>query len=219
MRNKGIIWAGLSIVVLFAMTLYVRFLMSDMQIAKTALKYYNNYDEAIQRFQKVLEKDPNNVEVHLYLGLAHGKSGNYNEAIKEFRWIRQRYPDFHFSASIRNDIGLFYYVLEQYPEAIDEFTHATLLKPNFVEAYFNLGTAYSALEQTQKAIECYQTVIKIDPRHSYSHWNLAVNLEKTNDIRGAIVHWKKYLELTPGVFRSPEVSAHIVELEQQLNKK
>ncbi len=216
MINKRAFPVGIAVLLACALIVYVRFMMSDMQMARSALRYYNDYDEAIRRLEKVVSKNPDNAEAHSLLCLAYGKSGDYKTALREFVRLREDHPGFQLSAKFHNEVGLFFYVIERYRDAIEEFKAATILKPNYVEAYFNLGTAYSALGDVKGALASYRTVIRLDPRHSYCHWNMAVNLEKQGDIEGAMMHWKKYMELTPGLFLSPEVRSHIDELEEKI---
>lgn len=212
-----IIWIILVVILVIALISYLKFTFNDLQLGKMDLRY-SNYFGAIEKFERVVKKDPNNPEAHLYLGLAFGKKKDYENALKEFAWLKKNSPDFRVSAEMHNEIGMFYYLKEMYLEAIEEFKKAAILKPNFSDTYFNLGTAYSASGDTQNAISSYLKVINIDPRHTYAHWNLAINFERNGDIKKAIQHWKKYIEVTPGLFRHPEIENRIAELEKQLKK-
>lgn len=197
---------------------YIIFGTSDIRIGKINFQYAN-YTGTVDRFQKVVNKDPLNPEAHLYLGLGYGKKGNYEGAFREFDWLKKNAPDFPISAGLLNEIGMIYYVKEEYGGAIERFKKAASLDKRCSECYFNLGTACSAAGDTQGAIAAYTAALKIDPRHAYSHWNLAIALEKTGDTAGAIKHWQEYARLTPGVFLNPEVERHISELRQQQLKK
>jgi len=215
---QKIIGAAAVIALIVGTALYVRFVSTDIEIAKSAIKA-SNYAEAVDRLSRLLEREPSNAEAHLYLGVAYGKKGDYESAFREFDWVNAKDPAFRAAASTHNDIAMLYYLREMYREAIAEFKKAISVNPKFIEAYFNLGTAYSALGDTKNAIDSYREVIRLDPKNSYSHWNLGINLEKTGDIEAAIHHWKKYIEHTPGVFRHPEIESHIVELEKQMRTK
>jgi tetratricopeptide (TPR) repeat protein len=114
---------------------------------------------------------------------------------------------------------MIYYLLEMYEEAITDFKRAVRAKPNFVDAYFNMGTAFSALGQTQEAINAYRKALEINPHNAYTHWNLAINLEKIDDIEGAIEHWEKYIQFVLGVFRNPEAEKHLAELKARREKR
>jgi len=199
---------------IIGITWIIKILFSDFLIGKLNLKT-GNYATAIEKLEKVIKKNPENLLAHFYLGLAYIKNGNHQRAINEFNFIKERKPNLLVSAELHNEIGMFYYLKEKYSEAVEEFKKVVLLKPT-AESYFNLGIAYSALGDIQNAISAYSSALKINPRHTFAHWNLAINLEKIGDFEQAIFHWKKYIEFTPGVFRHPEVEEHILELEKQI---
>jgi len=49
------------------------------------------------------------------------------------------------------------------PEAIEHLEQALRLKPDYVEAHFNLGLALEKLGRTPEAIEHYQQALKLRP--------------------------------------------------------
>jgi len=212
MRVLGII---VGIIAGVGVIFYIFFGLGDMRIGKIALTR-SDYFSAVDRFQRILAKDPQDAQARLYLGITYGKMGDYEQAFKEFDWLKTVRPDFSISAQQYNEIGMFYYLKERRQEAIYEFKKAVELDPRFVDAYFNLGTAYSSLDNFQGAVAAYAAAVKIDPKHAYSHWNLAVVLEKLGNTQEAINHWEQYIKLTPGVFSNPEVAKHIKELKEQL---
>lgn len=210
-----VFWIVFGVLVGFIAVFYIIFGTSDMRTGKISFGY-SDYRGAIDKFQRVLIKEPNNAEAHLYLGLVYGKKRDYEKAFEELNWLKKNSSNFPIPADVHNEIGMFYYLNERYADAIIEFKRATELNPKFKDAYFNLGTAYSALNDLDNALSSYRAVLKIDPRHAYSHWNVAVVLEKEGDIKGAVEHWEKYAALTPGLFSNPEVERHISELKRQI---
>ncbi|MCM8796218.1 MAG: tetratricopeptide repeat protein [Candidatus Omnitrophica bacterium] len=212
-------WIIIGILLVAAVISYILiFWLNDIRLGTMHLRY-SDYASAINYFHKALQKDANNPQTHLYLGLAYGKKGDYQKAFQEFAWLEKNYPDFSSSAQIHNEIGMLYYLNEMYKEAIREFRKATTLNPKFVDAYFNLGISYSSINDLKNAILAYRNALEVNPKHAYSHWNLAVVLEKVGDLRGAIKHWEKYLELTPKVFSNPEIERYIAELKKQIEKQ
>ena len=207
-----------AIVVIAIIIIAYQNLFTDLAFGKSYLNYFN-YDGAIARFQRVLSKDPNNIEAHIYLSLAYGKRRNYEGFLKEIRWVEEQGIEFKLPAKTHNDIGMIYYLLEMYPQAIKEFKKATKNNPEFAEAYFNLAATFSANGQSQEAIAAYKKVLELEPRNVYAHWNLAGILENTDNIEEAIKHWEKYIEFIPGVFRNPEVEKHLRELKDTLEKQ
>jgi len=176
--------------------------------------YYSEFDKAIASLEHVLEKDPGNIQANIYVGIAYGKKRDYKRALERFGRARQsdKYFLTRLPAKIHNDVGLIYYLLEQYDSAIEEFEKSVSIDPRVSETYFNLGVTYSISGRIYEAIAAYKKVLEIDPENSFSHWNLAVNLEKLGRKEEAIVHWEKYIAYVPGAFRHPDIQRHIDDL-------
>ena len=58
---------------------------------------------------------------------------------------------------------VFYINLRKFTEAIASYQQAIKIKPNFTEAYNNLGLAFEDLGKVTEAIDSYQQAIKIKP--------------------------------------------------------
>ena len=63
---------------------------------------------------------------------------------------------------------------EDYESAIENFTKAIKLKPDYSEAYNNRGIAYTGKGDYEKAIEDYNTAIELDPNFFYSFINMGI---------------------------------------------
>jgi tetratricopeptide (TPR) repeat protein len=219
MNKRRIIGIVIAIIAItFVITIGYQQFFTDLAMGKRYLNYFN-YVGAINKFQDVLNKDPNNIEAHLYLSLAYGKRRNYQGFLKEIRWVEDKGVKPKLSAQVYNDIGMIYYLLEMYPQAILKFKNAAEVNPRFADAYFNLAAAFSANTQKAEAAAAYKKVLELDPRNVYAHRELALLLEDTGNIEAAIAHWEKYIEFVPGIFRNPEVDRHLQELQDLLSKK
>jgi predicted O-linked N-acetylglucosamine transferase (SPINDLY family) len=62
-------------------------------------------------------------------------------------------------------------------EAVKSYKSALKIKPDYLEANNNLGTAYNKLLQTQLAIDYYERAIAIKPDYVDAHANLATALK------------------------------------------
>mmetsp|Transcript_15955 Transcript_15955/g.21096 ORF Transcript_15955/g.21096 Transcript_15955/m.21096 type:complete len:135 (+) Transcript_15955:48-452(+) len=58
-----------------------------------------------------------------------------------------------------------YFDLKKYEEAVVCFSHVLRLKPEHVDALFNLGVAHQKVGNNQKALSCYETVTTLDPKN------------------------------------------------------
>lgn len=74
--------------------------------------------------------------LHLSIGTAHLKKGNYPEAMSELREAERLNPK---NPQIQNNLALAYYVREHFKQAEIHFEKALQANPSFTEARNNLG--------------------------------------------------------------------------------
>ena len=79
---------------------------------------------------------------------------NYLRAIS----LNDEAPEFHYN------LGLAYYHIGNYPEAIDAFTQVEQLRPDHADTYYNMALAYHKLSRTdlaEKYYNQYQNLLSI----------------------------------------------------------
>ena len=85
----------------------------------------------------------------------------------------------------------------RYSKAINFYRRAIQLKPDYLEAYNNLGVAYKETGDLTAAIESYQKAISLNPDQAAVHNNLGVALNKISRFKESIKAYNKALELKP----------------------
>jgi tetratricopeptide (TPR) repeat protein len=85
----------------------------------------------------------------------------YNEAYNSYQqavYRDGRNPTFWCS------IGVLYYQINQYSDALDAYGRALRLNPYISEVWFDLGTLYESCEnQVSDAIDAYTKALELDP--------------------------------------------------------
>lgn len=81
----------------------------------------------------------------------------------------------------------------RYEEAFSDINRALMIKPGANE-YSLRGTIRKKLGDRVGAMEDYRTAINRKPTHGASYFNIALMLEESNDIEGAILNAQKALE-------------------------
>jgi protein O-mannosyl-transferase len=71
-------------------------------------------------------------------------------------------------------LSLDYYLDGKYDKCIDAATQAIAMKPNYAEAYNNIGSAYIALQQFDNAVAALRTAIHIKPGFVLAKNNLVL---------------------------------------------
>lgn len=81
--------------------------------------------------------------------------------------------------------------------AIDHYTKAIFLKPDFAEAHNNLGFALASQGKYNVAKTHYEIALELDPDFMLAHNNLGVTHAELGNWAEAIAHFKRALELMP----------------------
>ncbi|MCI4669104.1 MAG: tetratricopeptide repeat protein [Bacteroidia bacterium] len=117
-------------------------------------------DKAMTYLEEVVQKEEQNEEALLYLGLSYVKSGLQQNAMRGIMTIRSVLdinPD-NVEASMQ--LGDFSMQTGQWEKASSRFLKVLKLNPNNDEARFKLAMTYAQLEKTTEAIQELDRVIK-----------------------------------------------------------
>ena len=120
------------------------------------------------------EKSPN-AQTHHALGIFYLTQQNHPEAIKQFETALKFNPN---DARIRNDLGSAHFELaksgarekklEELTRSLEEFTRATRLDPNLLEALFNRSLVLEEMGQPHQAKEAWTLYLQKDSSSSWA---------------------------------------------------
>ena len=82
-----------------------------------------------------------------------------------------------------------------YTQAIQEFTKAIEIKPEFVDAYYRRGLAYFKIEQFDKAIADYNSSLNLNSQQIEVYFSRATALLTTDNIQGSLIDIQVILTL------------------------
>ena len=77
------------------------------------------------------------------------------------------------------------------------YQQALRLKPDYAEAYNNLGIALKDQGQLVEAVAEYQQALRLKPDHAEAHNNLGNALQDQGQLAGAVAHYQQALRLKP----------------------
>lgn len=118
-----------------------------------ALEYYNN----------ALKINPANAEVQYARAKLLQDLGKIDEAIVEYQAILLKNPS---CENCCYNMGAIYLDLKKDPKkALEQFTKAIEINPNYIEAYFARGYTYSKLKEKESAKADYNMCLKIQPNY------------------------------------------------------
>lgn len=107
---------------------------------------------------------------------------NYNKAYEAYQqavYRDARNPTFWCS------IGVLYYQINQYRDALDAYSRAIRLNPYISEVWYDLGTLYeSCNNQVQDALDAYQRAAELDPSNPHIKQRLEL-LRKSQNVQSS----------------------------------
>ena len=138
-----------------------------LEAGKTSLAA-GRLEDAIREFDKALNLNPALSEAHFYLGEAHSRAGDWDNAILHARRATDLSPK---SPAYRNQLAMIFVQQKRYKEALPEVLKAIELRPaKFLEFYyFNLAGIYRSLLRTDEALRAYERVLGIAPNFYPAH--------------------------------------------------
>jgi tetratricopeptide (TPR) repeat protein len=169
-----------------------------------AYSHQGNFDEAIENYNKAIEKKKNYSEAYNNLGLIYEAKKDtikakecFLEAVKR----KNNYPLAHYNLSRRYNL----YDKEEYQKSIDELMIAIKQDPNFAEAYLELGNKYlikkallaspSDVVDVVDAVKVFQQALNIRKNnYPLAHENLAVALTLQKNFKDAYAHYRMALD-------------------------
>lgn len=124
------------------------------------------------------------------------------------------------NSALLYQIGNFYYDAQQYSEAVKYYEQSLKIDPRATDVRTDMATAYHLMGQPDRAIQEYDAVLKIDGRHANALFNEGmVKWQDKQDLNGAIVSWKRLLEVHPDYPQRDNVEKLIAQAEQHLTMK
>jgi tetratricopeptide (TPR) repeat protein len=89
-----------------------------------------------------------------------------------------------------------------YEKSIAFSNKAIKIKPDFHEAYYNMGVVYAKLGEHQQALEAYQKAIKIKPDKYETYNNMGVVYAKLGKHQQALEAYQKAVEIKPDKYET-----------------
>ena len=101
--------------------------------------------------------------------------GLLQQALSESSQMLERFPN---SIVLYNIAGASNAGLMQFDDAIDSYKQALKIKPDYAEAYYNMGIALKDKGDPEAAIDSYKQALKIKPDYAEAYNNMGVALKR-----------------------------------------
>jgi len=149
-----------------------------------SLAEQQKYLEAIDHFSTAIELDSQNAEAFFLRGRAHNDYA-VKMSIDETGYAPEVVP------------FLSDEVTEQLRLAVDDYTSAVGLDPQYAKAYNNRGNARATLGDLQGGVEDYDAALELDGSLTLTYYNRGLIHYRLGNYQEAIADLERYLELVP----------------------
>ena len=171
------------------------------ELYKQVLFKFPKNKKAIQGYQKLKggiasegssTSEPQQEQVQELLSLYN--QGQFKEVLSK---IKPLISVFSKAITLFNLQGAANAALQNYEKAIDSYKQAIKIKPDYAEAYNNMGNALNDKGELDAAIDSYKQALKIKPDFAEAYYNMGNSLRDNGDLDTAIDSYNKVLTIKP----------------------
>ncbi len=137
------------------------------------------FQVAIDSYQRAIELDPDNCDVHFNLGNVLRDAGDLKTALTSYRAALQIKPD---DPDVMFNMAAVLCGLGKLSAAEKLFQQLVEVSPKDHTAHSSLGGVLFRRGQTEEAIDCFRRALKLQPGFVEAHDSLCEVLEQTNQI-------------------------------------
>ncbi len=142
---------------------------ADADLKYAELNFYlNEYKTTLEYIDKALKIDKINAKAYFMKGTTYKYMGDTAKAVVCFQTAVDQYPEYY---NAYMQLGLLY-SLKKNPMAIDYFNNAIKQNAKSIEARYGIAMFYQENGQYDNAIIEYDTILRINPKYKYAHFNL-----------------------------------------------
>ena len=120
--------------------------------------------------------------------------GLFHDVLNEIAGMQKIFPN---SVLLYNISGSVHTELSQFDLAIDNYKKALVIKPDYADAFCNIGIVQKKIGELDDSILSYRKAIKINPLHAVAHYNLGDALKYQGKLEEAIEVYHKALAIKP----------------------
>ena len=120
--------------------------------------------------------------------------GLLQQALKQAETLVHQFPK---SSVLFNIQGAIFTGLGQLDASVVAYKKAIAIKPDYAEAYYNMGNALKDQGKLEEAIEAYNKALAIKPDNAEAYNNMGIALQEQGKLEEAIEAYNKALAIKP----------------------
>jgi protein O-GlcNAc transferase len=175
--------------------------MTTEELFEQALAHHQagRLAEADHVYQKILERNPCNVDAIYFVGIIAHQMGKHEVAIQRMERALKILPN---QERCYNVLGLAQMALLRVGEAEASLRRAMSLNSRSVAALSNLSFLLKAQDRIPEALPMYERAVALNPRNVELHSELGDALQTLGQFQLAIAAYAKALEIEPRLTRA-----------------
>ena len=163
-----------------------------------------DYDGAINKYDKALQLDKDNILALAEKAMTLLSLQKYNEAIENCLRAIEKHQGDKALKSVYVTYGNACDGLKKTDKSLEIYNEGIKLFPDFYQLYFNKGITLSSIKKYDEAIICFQKSASLNPKHASSQNALGRLLNATDKRIPALLAFSRFLVLEPQSKRSKE---------------
>jgi predicted Zn-dependent protease len=156
----------------------------DMSVTRLIAEY-GDENAALNRFNAVLEKEPENPRANYGVGVVHGRSGNRKTAQEYLKTALKAWPR---NPYVLSDLGRIYFLSGQYADALPVLKDAVREIDDNDQALFYLGRTELELGEYDKAVEALEKLVQKKENFYQGHYFLGEAYGRMENLGDAHYH-------------------------------
>jgi len=154
-----------------------------------------NLDLSVRAFDAAVKQQPDLHTLPYTLGRVHCDREDFARAQRYLELSRRDEPA---NPDVHRDLGLVYYLTEQYDKSVREFIRAVQLSPHDAADQNNLALAYAKKGKHKEAIYHFQRALSFEPDDAVAMSNMGLSYYLSGNPEVAIQKWHEVSVLSPG---------------------
>lgn len=162
--------------------------------------YVQQYKESMDWVLKAQKLNANKAHVYFVKSLIYKETGDTIRAIDNLFTVIEKDPESYEGYMLLGSL----HASKKDSLALPFFRNALNLKPNSIEAYYNMAMFYQDNNQPDKALKTYNDLLEnADPNYLFAFYNIGyIYLHEKNDYDQAIENFTKSIELKSNYFQA-----------------
>lgn len=159
-----------------------------------ALYNKGKYKDAIEEYKKVLDKNPEMIQVYERIGLSYYKMKDLDNAVKSFQELLRKVPD---SKNALFNLSAIYVEKDDLEEAMKYFKMIDEASISDPDLFYNFGLLSFKKGQIDEAINFFEKCILRDENYYEAHYQLGLAYANKGDIEKTKLYLQKVIEMKP----------------------